>query len=140
MQNILLFIQQHTMLVAGGVGVLLLLMIIEFVRLKRGNAQLSPAEATNLINHRDAVVIDIRHADVFEKGHIVDSVSIPFKDLKDKNKKLEKYKSQPLIIVCTTGNESPQAAEYLTKNGYSAFVMAGGIRAWQMADMPLVKG
>lgn len=140
MQDILLFVQQHTLLVIVSVAVLLLLMIVEFIRLKRNTNQLSPADAIHLINRRDAVVVDIRHADVFEKGHIVDAISLPFKDLEGRIKKLEKYKSHPIVLVCSTGTESPQAAAILAKNGFSTFTIAGGIRAWQMAEMPLVKG
>lgn len=140
MQDFVLFMQHHSNLSMALVAVVVLLIIVEFLRLKTSSNQLSAALATQLINHQNAAVIDIRNAADFASGHLVDSVSLPFNELESKHKKLEKYKSQPLIIVCATGIESPRAAAILTQQGYNVSILAGGIRAWRTADMPLVKG
>lgn len=139
MQDILSFIQSHWMLSTALIIIFVLLLIVELIRQRQGARRVSPMEATQLINHQDAVLVDLRSADAFKTGHIVGAISIPFAELENKSKKLEKYKSKPIILVCAAGLESARATTLLMKNGLSAFILAGGIRSWRDAEMPLVK-
>ncbi len=139
MQDILSFIQNHWMLGIALVIIFVLLLAIEWIRNKQGARRISPVEATQLINRQEAVLVDLRPADAFKTGHIVGAISIPFAELENKSKKLEKYKSKPIILVCAAGLESARATSILMKIGLSAFILAGGIRGWRDADMPLVK-
>jgi rhodanese-related sulfurtransferase len=139
MQDILSFIQNHWMLSIVLVIIFVLLLVVELIRNKQGARRISPQEATQLINHQDAALIDLRPMDAFKTGHIVGAISIPFAELENKSKKLEKYKSKPIILVCATGVESARATSMLMKIGLTAFILAGGIRGWRDADMPLVK-
>ena len=61
-------------------------------------------------------------------------------DLKTKIKKIEKFKSQPIVIICATGADSPAAASLLAEQGFQTCMLNGGIRAWREAEMPLIKG
>lgn len=139
MQNLFLFAQHHATLSTALVIALVLLVILEFIKLKQGTQQLSPALATQMINHQNAIVLDIRNAEAFATGHIVGAISIPCAKLESKYKKLDKSKAQPILIVCATGQESSRAAHLLLKNGFNTFILAGGIRGWKEAGMPLVK-
>jgi rhodanese-related sulfurtransferase len=140
MQDILSFLQNHWMLTGALVIIFVLLLSVEFIRQRQGARRVSPVEATQLINRQDAVVVDLRPADVFNAGHIVGSISIPFVELENKFKKLEKFKNKPIILVCATGLESARATTELMKKGLPALILAGGIRGWREADMPLTKG
>lgn len=140
MQDILILIQHQKMLVAALVIVLILLMIVEFIRQKQGAQRLSPQMATQMINHQNALVLDIRPSEAFTTGHIVGSISLPLTELEQKLKKIEKFKSQPIVITCAGGLESPRAAAILTKHGFQVSLLAGGIRGWKEAELPLVKG
>ena len=139
MKDFILFFQNHPMLSIALIVTLILLFIVEWARVKSNARRISPLEATQLINHEDAVVVDIRHPDAFKNGHIIGAISLPFADLEKQYKKLEKYIKKPIILVCATGLESPRAAQFLLKNGYHVLIHGGGIRAWKEADMPLVK-
>lgn len=139
MQDILSFIQNHWMLTAALVIIFVLLLVTELIRQRHGAKRLSPLQATQLINHQDAVIIDVRSTDAFKTGHIVGAISVPFAELENKSKKLEKYKSRPIILVCAAGLESARATTLLMKQGLSASILAGGIRSWRDAEMPLVK-
>lgn len=139
MQNILLFLENHWMLSLAFLIVLLLLIIAELIRLKKGPMQLSPQRTTEMINHHGAVIVDIRPHDAFMTGHIIDAISIPLSDLETKYKKLEKFKTQPIVLVSTTGLESPPAVKILKNHQINSLILAGGIRAWRDADLPLVK-
>ena len=60
-----------------------------------------PLEATQLINHQDAVVLDIREPNEVGEGYILNSVHIPLGQLKGNLTRLEKYKSRPVIVSCS---------------------------------------
>lgn len=141
MQEFVLFIQQHWELNLALVVIIALLLLVEFLKQKHGAGRLTPAHATRLINHNDAVVIDIRNSEAYASGHIVDSISLPMADIETKFNKIEKLKAQPIILVCATGIDSPRAAALLTKKGFlSVNLLTNGIRAWRDAEMPLIKG
>jgi rhodanese-related sulfurtransferase len=139
MQDILIFIQHHLALTAILVIILGLLMVFEFIKLKQGAQRLSPAFVIQMINHQNAIIVDIRNTDAFSSGHIVDALSIPLAELESQYKKLEKFKAQPIIIVCATGLESLRAASLLQKNGFNTFILAGGMHKWKETEMPLIK-
>lgn len=139
MQDILLFVNHHLMLIAALAVIVVLLIMVEGVKLKRGATSLSPARLTHLINHAKAIVIDIRTPDAFLTGHVMGAISLPAAELKTGLKKIEKFKAQPIVITCATGTDSPAAATFLTAQGFQVHVLNGGIRAWREADLPLVK-
>lgn len=140
MQDILIFIQHHGSLFTAFIAVFALLLIIEFIRIKQGGNQITPAIATGLINHQNAVVVDIRKSEEFTQGHIVDAISLPTSGLEIQPKKLEKFKSRPIVLTSSTGQEAGPIAALLAKQGFNVFILSGGIRAWLNAEMPLVKG
>lgn len=140
MQELFLFVQNQKLLVSILVVAVLLLTILEFIRQKKGGARVSPATAIQMINHQNAVILDIRPTDAFASGHIVDAISLPLADLESKHKKIEKYKSKPMIVACASGLESPKAASILKNHGFNVWLLSGGVRGWKEADLPLIKG
>lgn len=107
--------------------------------MRRGHG-LSAADATQLINRRNAVVLDVRTTDEFGKGHVPQARSIPFEELSAKAAQISKNKSTPLLLVCQTGQRARKAEQVLTDAGYAeVYTLQGGIEAWQTAGMPVVK-
>lgn len=140
MQDILAFIHNHLALSSLLAVVLVGLIIIEFIKLRRGTRQVSPAKVVQLINHNQAAIVDIRGSEAFLAGHIVGAISLPMNEIANKLKKIEKLKSQPIVVVCATGADSNKAAVLLTQQGFQVQILAGGIRAWRDAQLPVVKG
>ena len=133
------FILNHGTLWLALVFILLLIFINELMAQRKQAKTLSPAAAVDLINHKDAVVIDLREPELFKAGHIIDAICVPTDDFSQK--RMEKYKSKPLILVCTRGLQSAALATKLREQGFTEpMVLAGGITAWQTANLPLVKG
>lgn len=98
------------------------------------------AEAVQLINRRDAVVVDVRDSGEYAAGHIANARHIPEAQLADRLKELDKFKSRPIIVSCRSGGRAAGAVGVLAKNGFSeVFALRGGVAAWQQASMPLVK-
>ncbi|MEK6594762.1 MAG: rhodanese-like domain-containing protein [Pseudomonadota bacterium] len=106
----------------------------------RQGKEIGVAEAVQLINRRDAVVIDVRDSGEYAAGHIANARHIPEAQLGERLKELEKFKSRPIIVSCRTGNRAAGVVGALGKSGFSeVFALRGGIAAWQQASMPLVK-
>lgn len=106
----------------------------------RGGREVNPVEAVQLINHRDAVVLDVRDTGEFESGHITGSRHIPLAQLPDRTREIEKFKARPIILSCRSGARAAGAATALRKQGFGeVFILRGGIGAWREAGMPLEK-
>ncbi len=98
----------------------------------------SPMELLRLINHQNALVLDVRTDKEYQGGHIINSMHVPLGMLSSSLSQLAAYKHSPIVIVCRTGSRSAQAAGTLRKAGFEqVHNLAGGIMAWQSANMPL---
>jgi rhodanese-related sulfurtransferase len=110
--------------------------------LRRGvaGATISTLQATLLINQQNAVVLDVREAAEYEKGHMLNARNIPFGELGARAGEIDKHKAKPVIVVCDNGNRSGRAATVLRKLGFEqVFALGGGIGAWRQAGLPLEK-
>ncbi|MGH8621337.1 MAG: rhodanese-like domain-containing protein [Burkholderiales bacterium] len=107
----------------------------------RMSHEVGAIEAVQLINRRDAVVLDVRDTGDYAAGHIAGARHVPEARLAERIKELEKYRSRPIIVSCSSGSRAPSVARMLRKNGFAeAFALRGGIAAWQQANLPLEKG
>jgi len=101
---------------------------------------LSTLQATQLINQKDAVVLDIRDQGEYAAGHILNAKSIPAKVFADRKAELEKLKSAPIIVSCDTGQRAGTAAQKLREMGFAeVYVLQGGLNAWREAGLPVSK-
>ena len=96
--------------------------------------QVSAAAAEDLI-HDGAVVIDVREEDEWAAGHAPGSVLIPMAQLETR---LEEIKGERALIVCRSGGRSDAMAQLLSSRGINAVNLAGGLRAWEGAGLPVV--
>lgn len=141
MQQLMQFISHHWVLVLFSALAFAWVMIEEARRQAGNGASLNPQETIYKMNHEDAVVLDIRDKALFVEGHITAAVSVPKKELEADLKKLEQYRSLPLIIVCRRGRTALEVLSLLKKNKFDKlYVLAGGMEAWSNAGLPLVKG
>lgn len=105
-----------------------------------GPKKVNPTDATRLINHEDAVVLDVRGDGEYGEGHILNALHIPSSDLSDRIGKLTKYRDRPIIATCRTGQSSASVCTTLRKHGFEkVYALSGGILAWQNANLPLTK-
>lgn len=100
----------------------------------------SSLEVTQLINRGKSLILDVRDAAEFAKGHLRDAKNIPLSDLASRIAELEKSKSKTIIVVCQTGSRADKAVKQLTAAGFSDVVsLDGGVTAWTAAGLPTAK-
>jgi rhodanese-related sulfurtransferase len=98
------------------------------------------AAALQLINHKNALILDVRDDSEFGAGHILNAKLIPLLKLKDRIGELERHRDQPIIVVCRSGQRSATACALLGNRGFGqAYNLAGGMLAWQKAGLPVEK-
>lgn len=139
MEQLLTFATQQWILLLA--LVVIIAMLVHSFLGAVGVKNVPPSEAVALINRQNALVLDVRTDNEFKQGHIINSLHIPVGLLASRIKELESHKAQPLVVVCRTGQRSTQACSILRKHGFeSLHGLAGGIVAWQGANLPLAKG
>jgi rhodanese-related sulfurtransferase len=99
-----------------------------------------PSSATEMINHQQGVVVDVRPSADFHKGHIINAISIPSNGFANQIATLNKYKDKPIIVSCRSGAQSSSACQQLRKAGFEqVYNLKGGIMAWQSANLPVTR-
>ena len=140
MDQLITFTSNNTILVVAIVIVSLMLIYSLVGEKLRGYSSVSPSQSTQMINHDDAVIIDVRENNEYSSGHIINSIHIPLSSLKTRLDSIEKHKSQKIIVACRSGHRSSQACATLKKAGFEqVFNLSGGVMAWESASLPLIK-
>lgn len=134
------FIANHWVLTLAFIFVLSMLLGDGFIRRLRGYKSVEPLEATSMINHDNAIVLDVREDKEFREGHIINALHVPLKSLQPRINELEKHKDKPILVYCRSGNRSGTACASLRKQGFAnVYNVNGGIMAWQNASLPLTR-
>lgn len=111
-----------------------------FTHFQNRDVKISSLKLTQLINQKEAVIIDIRETDQFKKGHIPNARSIPIKTLASECEKLNQFKNKTFVVVCENGTQSHKAISQLKKAGFqNVHLLEGGIIAWGTQGLPKVK-
>jgi rhodanese-related sulfurtransferase len=135
------FAGRHPVLSLTLAGLTVALFVNELSSRLSGVRRVGPSELTGLVNHDNALIIDLRAAGDFAKGHVAGSKNVQMSQFDPENKQLAAARTLPVVLVCYVGQTAFGAAKRLRKAGFSnVAVLDGGIRAWQAADLPLVKG
>jgi rhodanese-related sulfurtransferase len=134
------FIQNNIWLVLIAVtsGVMLLWSLVG--NRLRGVKEVDCAAALQMINHKEACVVDVREPDEFKSGHVLDARLIPLGKLRDRIGELERCREKPIVVVCRSGNRSATACALLGREGFAqVYNLAGGMTVWQKMGLPLEK-
>jgi rhodanese-related sulfurtransferase len=106
----------------------------------------SSAQKTNLsvqefekgISQKNIQVLDVRTAGEYQSGHLDNAFLADWtneREFTDRVKSLDK--SKPVYVYCLSGGRSSAAANWLNKNGFTAYSLSGGINAWVRENKPL---
>ena len=101
----------------------------------------SVAQAVDLINNKNALIIDVRTPEEFAESHLPEANNFPVDTLSQNIETIKKLqRDKPLLVYCRSGKRSARAAEKLKNLGVnSLYNLKGGIKAWSDANNPLVK-
>ena len=99
--------------------------------------QLTAAEVSRRMHGgQDAVIIDVRNTDEWERGHIEGAVHIPLGKLREHAATLPS--DSQIVLHCAAGGRSSIGASVLKAMGLPNVAnMEGGYSAWQDAGLPV---
>jgi hydroxyacylglutathione hydrolase len=97
--------------------------------------EVDPIDADAMVE-AGAVLIDVREPEEWSAGHAPDARLIPMSQVEGRLSELTG--SAKTLVVCRTGGRSAAITELLTSRGLEAANLAGGMRAWSDAGLPVV--
>ena len=79
------------------------------------------------------LMLDVREHDEWAEGHMVGATHVPLGELDPRAIPTD----VSVVAVCRSGNRSSTAAAALLETGHEVVNMAGGMKAWQQAGLPV---
>ncbi|WP_392565020.1 rhodanese-like domain-containing protein [Orbus wheelerorum] len=139
--EIIPFIKNHPLLSLGWIALFIVIIYLTIKSKLSKVKTISNAQTINMMNKQNAVIVDLRSADNFKKGHITEAVNILPIDIKNGSiKSLEKHKEFPVILVDDNGMLVNASGDILVKQGFEqVFALKDGIAGWNGENLPLVK-
>ncbi len=132
------FISNHYLLSLALVVVTFMLLQDLFENTFNKFNKLSPLLAVTKMNSADTVILDVRDAHEYIKGHIENSINLPLSKLSENIDSIKQYQNQPVIVVCQTGTRSIPACKTLTKTDFQqVFSLIGGMQSWEDNKLPI---
>ena len=83
-----------------------------------------------LDNKEEVVLVDVRSAEEFAKGHIEGAVNVPLQKLSYEVEDVIEDKEAMIILYCESGRRAMQAALILEELAYNNVYDMGGILGW----------
>ncbi len=105
----------------------------------RGRSTLDPVQLEELMLGAPPHILDLRTQEEYrgERGHIRNSVNIPFPELQKRLDELDTSHPRPIVLVDENDVLSHLAFPLLTNRGHTwLYVLRGGMRAWRRAKLP----
>lgn len=92
---------------------------------------------TRLSQPNPPVLVDVRTPAEWNQGRIAGALHWPVLRLVFGIKKPPLPSDRPIVAICRSARRSVPAVRALTRRGYDASQLAGGMIAWQEADLPV---
>lgn len=81
------------------------------------------------MNDKNILLVDLREAEDFRRGHIPGAVNIPYDEMGRHKAVLSQYRE--ILMYCDRGNTSLRASRELSREGYQVINLYGGIHAYR---------
>ena len=105
---------------------------------KQRITEISPADARKQAEAGGAILIDVREEGDWREGHAEGATHLSRGEIELEIEEQIPDVKQPIICYCGGGSRSALVAESLQKMGYeNVRSMAGGVRAWKEAGLPM---
>ena len=107
---------------------------------KKNVTEISPEDAANKLQNKQAVIVDVRDKDEWDEEHIPHAIHLSRGTIELDIEQKVPDPNAVIICHCGGGGRSALAAENLQKMGYkNVRSMAGGLKAWKATGLPTTK-
>ncbi|MBA4379961.1 MAG: rhodanese-like domain-containing protein [Anaerolinea sp.] len=125
----------------GALLVIVVIVAIAFsLKANPDNAQISAPDITVQEAYRlyqeGVFFLDVREQSEWDSFHIPNTTLIPLGELPNRLNELPT--DQPIVVVCRTGNRSPEGRDILLAAGFTNVTsMTGGVTEWSNLGYPI---
>ena len=91
---------------------------------------LGPVELKDLSEERNVKIIDVRMRSDYEIGHIPGAISMPYEEIKDRMKELNKDDLHVIYCYNNYCHLGARAAFLLAQNTFTVMELSGGFKTW----------
>src|SRR5574337_1169861 len=131
MQEFTQFVINHWQLWLAFVILLAVIIRMEKSTKVRGVHLWTPSQITFLINQENALIIDLRETEDYQKGHLAGAINIPRVQLEHSLNKLGQDKQRPIVLITNNNQFGIQSGVMLRKQQFEKVgFLKGGIHAW----------
>lgn len=89
-------------------------------------------------SNQQLVILDVRTADEFAKGHIPNAINISHDELKSRLLELNTAKDKQIVIYCRSGRRAEVARELLNEQGFTHLDhLSGDFNGWTSNKLPV---
>jgi NADPH-dependent 2,4-dienoyl-CoA reductase/sulfur reductase-like enzyme/rhodanese-related sulfurtransferase len=81
------------------------------------------------VDRTDALLVDVREADEFSRGHVPKAINLPLSQLRSRC--LELPKDREIWLCCEVGQRAYFATRFLTQHGYRSRNLSGGFTTYR---------
>lgn len=101
-----------------------------------------PAELADLLASRPEIrLLDVRTPGEYESLHIRGAYNVPLDLLGEHGAEISANVSDPVVLVCQSGQRARKAEEALRTSGMpNVHVLDGGVTGWVAAGNPVIRG
>ncbi|MBO67899.1 MAG: hypothetical protein CL398_06265 [Acidiferrobacteraceae bacterium] len=134
------FLKQNWHLFAALLVILALLALEPLRRRGSGIKLVTAVQLPQLVNHDNAIILDVGEPAEFKKGHIPQAINMPISQFAKDIGRLDKYRSKGIPIVLSSRNNQRcnKAASILKKNNFpNIYTLSGGLASWEKENLPL---
>jgi rhodanese-related sulfurtransferase len=95
-----------------------------------------PVELQRAMDHDEVVIVDVRAAEDYAKGHIPGAISLP-REKWGQPDRLQRDKTNVLYCYSQVCHLAATAAVGLSAEGYPVMELEGGFEGWRENDLPI---
>ncbi len=140
MNDLYVFLTKHVVLFSIFVCLLILIIIIEFIDSINSKNIINPNDAINMINYKNALILDFRKEEEFKKNHIINSINVQNIDKIINDKTIKKYKEKTLILIHEDNKKAKNLiCKFKKHNITNIYYILDGMISWNKENLPTIK-
>jgi rhodanese-related sulfurtransferase len=88
-----------------------------------------------LANSEEIIILDVRKPEelIGIHGQINGVINIPVQELESRIALIDRYREKKIAVICRSGNRSKDGTAILIDNGFNAYNVKGGMKAYNKA-------
>ncbi|CAL4318327.1 Uncharacterized protein YibN [Buchnera aphidicola (Protaphis terricola)] len=140
MNNILFFISNHLLLSIIWFFFLFMIIFLSFNKFNFKGKIISSFDAVKLINEKNVTIIDTRSLELYNDGHILNSIHIPLNNnFLKKIQDLNLPSIQPIILIINlSDNNNKYIQKLLIDRRNNIYILNNGMYSWKTDNLPII--